>query len=126
MFVILSMLMVIFNDFVKQFGECSVRIMTSSVEANSRVSVLCSRKNHGFEWYPSFILGILVLIEDFWCKVFAKKRFACSRELDGTSEHINTLELRSSHDYSSSSSHLHLDFHHFFDSTIHVLNKVFL
>merc|ERR1712166_1267705 len=72
------MFVIIKNNLVKNFSESSVRIVRTSINTNSGINVLTSRKNHLFETDSSFIFLSLEFVECFSSDVFGNKRFGSS------------------------------------------------
>ena len=58
-----SMLVVFRYDLVKEVTECVVSVMRASINSNSRVNVLDTRKNHLLKRYTLLIFLSVILIE---------------------------------------------------------------
>ena len=66
--------MVLLNDWIKEGSKAIVRICTSCINTDSRVSVFAARENCLFEAKSVRIFGIRELVPDLVCEVFVEQR----------------------------------------------------
>ena len=124
--------MVLQDDRIKQIREGAIRVMATSVNTDSRVHVLTSRKYCFFEGVVMCILRIFVLFPNFSCQILGKERLDFRSKNWESSELFWLLKMWSSLNISSinftffwsATAKFFLSRNHGFDTIIHVLNEL--
>ena len=111
--------------------------MRASIDTNTRISILASRKNRFSERNTMGILLVLELIPNFACQALAKKRCCSGREDWEASDIFGLLEVGSALGFFgisgsrlafsgsrlATSTKLFLSGNHGLDTIVHILNK---
>ena len=72
---------VVVDDLIHEGGEGVVAVVAAGIDTDTRLSVLCTRKDGLLERVACSILGILEFFVDFWGQALAKERLGASREV---------------------------------------------
>jgi hypothetical protein len=81
--------MVVLNDLVEELGKLGVALVRTSISSDTRVDVLDTREDTCFERDSEVIGLFMVLIPDFFSKIFTDERFSSSWENWEPSELVN-------------------------------------
>ena len=65
------MTMILFNDSVEHRSESFIRLMTTSINTDSRINILTAREDSCLEGESTGISSVLQLIPDLAIEVFA-------------------------------------------------------
>lgn len=90
------MLVVVLDNLIEEFAEFLVGIVGSSVGADSRLDVLNSGENAGFEGDSELVTLFTVFVPDLFGQILAAQGLVSLREDWAGGQLINTLEVISS------------------------------
>ena len=89
--------MIVLNDPIKEVLKGGEGVLGASIDADTRVEVLTSRKDASLEGYSSRIALIMVFVPDIFGKVLAEERRSAFGELWPVNKIIRTLQVFSAH-----------------------------
>ena len=71
MFVLLSKLVVVFYDLIKELSKGIVRIMRSCIASNAWIDILAAWQNHLLETNSALVILVTKLVPNLFCQVLA-------------------------------------------------------
>ena len=89
----LLMLMIIFNYFVKKWSKCRIGLMTSSINADSRIHIFAPRENCVSEWELMGVRHVSQLLKHVSGQMLTQQRLGAWWEDWETSQISRALEV---------------------------------
>jgi len=91
------MSVILFNDFIHEWGKSVVRVVRTGINTNTGVSPLGTGENGLSESESEFISSILALFPDILSKAFAEEGLCAGWEVGEVLDVLGRSEVRSHH-----------------------------